>query len=87
MSRYIYIEDDRLMDIAYEHMDDIALIGLQNALNEIPIVDVEPVVRCRDCRFAEPIKDSYGFYTCVSGLLVGENHFCSLGERSEDDEN
>lgn len=40
MSRYIYITDDCLMDIAYEHMDDAALIGLQNALEEIPTADV-----------------------------------------------
>ena len=42
MSRYIYITDDCLMDIAYEHMDDYALIGLQNALEEIPTSDVVP---------------------------------------------
>ena len=40
MSRYIYITDDCLMDIAYEHMDDDALIGLQNALEEIPTAEV-----------------------------------------------
>lgn len=40
MSRNIYITDDCLMDIAYKHMDDIALIGLQNALEEIPTADV-----------------------------------------------
>lgn len=44
MSRYIYITDDCLMDIAYEHMDDDALIGLQNALEEIPTADVVEVV-------------------------------------------
>ena len=44
MSRYIYITDDCLMDIAYEHMDDNALIGLQNALEEIPTADVVEVV-------------------------------------------
>ena len=44
MSRYIYITDDCLMDIAYEHMDDYALIGLQNALEEIPTADVVEVV-------------------------------------------
>ena len=51
MSRYIYITDDCLMDIAYEHMDDDALIGLQNALEEIPTADVVEVVRCRDCKW------------------------------------
>ena len=44
MSRYIYITDDCLMDIAYEHMDDDALIGLQNALEKIPTADVVEVV-------------------------------------------
>lgn len=44
MSRYIYITDDCLMDIAYKHMDDNALIGLQNALEEIDTTDVVEVV-------------------------------------------
>ena len=42
MSRNIYITDDCLMDIAFEHMDDDALIGLQNALEKIPTSDVVP---------------------------------------------
>ena len=32
------------MDIAYEHMDDNALIGLQNALGKIPTADVVEAV-------------------------------------------
>ena len=39
------------MDIAYEHMDDNALIGLQNALEKIPTADVVEVVRCKDCKW------------------------------------
>ena len=44
-----YIDADCLMDIAYEHMDDVALAGLQNALEEQPTADVVEVVRCKDC--------------------------------------
>ena len=71
MSRYIYITDDCLMDIAYEHMDDDALLGLQNALEEIPTVDVVEVVHgeWKECeivqeRLDEPIIDEWQSACC-----------------------
>ena len=88
MSRYIYITDDCLMDIAYEHMDDDALIGLQNALEEIPKADVVEVVRCKDCMFNHWHTTPHGnkVHICnLNSLIFSENadFYCAYGERRE----
>lgn len=57
-----YIDANKLMDIAWEHMDDNALVGLQNALDELPTANVVEVVHgkwihrmeevyCSECNF------------------------------------
>ena len=45
-------------------------------LDGIPAADVEPVVRCRDCRKFK----TYGCRMVASGY----DDFCSYGERKED---
>lgn len=75
MSRYIYITDDCLMDIAYEHMDDNALIGLQNALEEIQTADVVEVVRCKNCKH----------YIKACFEWNDDDDFCSHAERRNDE--
>ena len=64
-------------------------------LFEIPTVDAEPVVRCKNCRWYEESKNSEIYPTrfCYrlkndNGVRVGYNcdgnDFCSWGERKED---
>lgn len=59
------------------------------AVQETPAADVEPVVRCKDCKHIRPEVDAYTGEAvgCWCGLLdlgsIEENHFCSYGERKE----
>ena len=69
-------------------------------LESAPTVDAEPVIRCKDCYYCATEK-SFGkeylycdaFYEHAEGDLIGAslmvepNHFCSWGERREDETN
>ena len=52
-------------------------------LSETPIIDFEPVVRCKDCESRHDLR----CYHKRSSLdnLVGENDFCSWGKRRKDE--
>ena len=65
------------------------------AINNIPSVDAVEVVRCRDCKRSEMYRlfnEKEETLCCcdiedgeiVFAQRVGENHFCSYGERKED---
>lgn len=51
-------------------------------IDEQPPVDAIPVVRCKDCKWRNGLR----CYHKRSGMddLVGENDYCSWGERKED---
>lgn len=51
-----------------------------------PAADVVPVVRCKDCVYAHPLKDSKYDYLCRywNGHSCNQNQFCSQGKRKED---
>ena len=67
-----------------------ALSVVEGMIAVLPAADVEPVVRCRDCKYydkkyhqcklhsEEPDQYSTGFIFCMQ-----ENDFCSYGERRE----
>ena len=60
-------------------------MGLRCAYRDaqrFPAADVVEVVRCKDC--AIPHNRFTGCPT-LNGLIPPENHFCSFGERKEDD--
>lgn len=47
----------------------------------------EAVVRCKDCKYTKRKSVIEGYFAC--GLLkqtVGDNDFCSFGERRENDD-
>lgn len=48
----------------------------------VPIVDAEPVVRCKDCRWLE--NDGYHTRCRIMGLSVEAEDYCSRGERRKD---
>ena len=68
------------------HLTNYATLILQEA----PIIDAVPVVRCREC-FGRNCweKDENGCDIClVSGLYVrGEDDYCPYGERKEGADN
>lgn len=47
------------------------------ALDNVPTVDVAPVVRCKDCFL-------YG--ECQAAKFYGDHGYCSCGERKNDDD-
>lgn len=58
---------------------------VKTLLMRIPTADVEPVVRCRDCRYYDP--EDWGGITCkADGGMTDpdEDSFCSQGERRTD---
>lgn len=64
---------------------------LPNIICNQPTVDAVPVVRCKDCEFAEHdtkylIKEN--LYYCVwHEVDHNPNYYCVIGERKDDEEN
>lgn len=54
-----------------------------------PGLDLVEVVRCKDCRLWKRIDETTGKCPFLIGehQYAGSDHFCSLGERKEDEEN
>ena len=56
---------------------------IEEWLNNAPIIDAVPVVRCRDCEYHNkppcPMKLSFNW--------TEDNDFCSYGERKEGNDN
>lgn len=54
-------------------------------LRDVPAADVVPVVRCKDCKYAQ--NDYDGFSTTVGCNMLkcatGWHSFCSYGERKD----
>lgn len=54
-------------------------------LNEIPFADVVEVVRCKDCINVTEQTNEAVIRCRLSGRNYPNNHFCSYGERKEDE--
>ena len=52
-------------------------------LKEMPNMDVETVVRCKDCKHASPMYyEGRTVWSCRwSAYLRNEDHYCKMGER------
>ena len=52
-------------------------------INQADTVDAVPVVRCRDCVYAQSAKiNKMGFCICpASGMEITDDDFCSYGEK------
>ena len=78
-------------NIVIEEFDNPALISWPFAydnvideINEQPIVDAVPVVRCKDCKHCD--KHPYTplcYFWSEAGIRVSENDYCSHGEMRE----
>ena len=55
------------------------------AVNQAPTIDAVPVVRCRDCkyRFQNNGHSRDGCPIIDSNIWMGDDSFCSYGERKE----
>lgn len=89
-----YIEREHLL--RKFNIDDMmnvngALISLNDARNVIekqPAADVAPVVRCKDCTYAELYEGSEGLYCMnIAGLCtyVMDDDYCSYAGRKDSD--
>lgn len=56
-------------------------------INQADTVDAVPVVRCRDCVYAQSAKiNKKGFRICpASHMEITDDDFCSYGERKVDE--
>lgn len=61
-------------------------------IDNAPTIDAVEVVRCKDCRYYHIYWDSnghtekgYGACDWINDNSVREDHFCSWGERREDE--
>lgn len=71
--------------MAIEEKYGIPLGDLVDTFADIPAADVAPVVRCKDCVYAQLLKDSKYDYLCRywNGHSCNQNQFCSQGKKGE----
>ena len=59
---------------------------IEEKINTIPAVDVVPVVRCKDCKYA--YINPLGAILCSVSMQMKEHDgFCDAGDRSEERDN
>lgn len=85
-----YVDADKVYEMAITHKDfkqSIAdLVSLKEVLDDTPTADVVEVVRCKNCRMAEEDQMIDGWYYCNNNELSHKpNHFCSYGERKDEE--
>lgn len=78
-----YIEREAAEDVVGEaHLKGLNPLW---ELRDVPAADVVPVVRCKDCKYAQ--NDYDGFSTTVGCNMLkcatGWHSFCSYGERKD----
>ena len=58
---------------------------LIEVVQRFPAADVVPAVKCQDCVYAHPLKDSKYDYLCHywNGHSCNQNQFCSQGKKGE----
>lgn len=63
--------------------------ALADAVEEMPTVDAEVVVRCKDCKYWQNNNNGYPHEECRwgHGETPDDNDFCSYGERKGSDSN
>lgn len=63
--------------------------ALADAVEEMPTIDAEVVVRCKDCKYWQNNNNGYPHEECRwgHGETPDDNDFCSYGERKGSDSN
>ena len=59
--------------------------ALKHIVADFPSADVVPVIHCKDCVYAHPLKESKYDYLCRywNGHSCNQNQFCSQGKKGE----
>ena len=80
-----YISREAAIEKA-EYDGNYRLVIPVEAIKGLPAADVVPVIHCKDCVYAHPLKDSKYDYLCRywNGHSCNQNQFCSQGKRKED---
>lgn len=83
----VFCEECGLADVA--HCEDSCAIC--DVINTAPTLDVQPVIKCRDCHYAILTSDGMCKY-CTSGIFVTElyldgDFYCAKAKRKEKDNN
>lgn len=50
-------------------------------IDDMPTADVQPVVHCKDCKYAQNPNDTMVYCTYFECGTMSQNDFCSEGER------
>lgn len=62
-------------------------MNYRGVFHHAPAIDAVPVVRCKDCRAMYTVGHGYRWCKVWERmLLMGEDGFCSYGERKKDGE-
>lgn len=82
LAMYTFDDDDDLNERGH-----VPLPVIRENIKDCIVPDVEPVVRCKDCVYAHPLKDSKYDYLCRywNGHSCNQNQFCSQGKTKEDE--
>lgn len=82
------IDANEILKSEHQHYDYTAdeYYVLVRDIENAPIVDAVPVVRCKDCRYREHEEPGMVWCPNVIGSWIEENGYCSRGERREDAE-
>ena len=59
---------------------------MQKSINELPSADVQPVVRCKGCKYFESTDPYEGWCHTWSDMTVDDG-YCSYGERKDGEQN
>ena len=88
MSRLVDVDELKHELKWLEEYDPPVYHDVVSTIDEMPSVDAVEVVRCRDCKWCEERQGRTGnvYNLCVYlNTWVDEDHFCSCGERREDE--
>lgn len=88
----IYAEDDNAtgQGMSYAEMDgyNAGIDEVWNALQNLPVADAVPVVRCKDCQFWQrhtQVNRDYGKCERFGTVTTRCNDFCSLGIKKSEE--
>ena len=86
LAMYTFDENDNELKELNER-GRVPLPVIRENIKDCIVPDVEPVVRCKDCVYAHPLKDSKYDYLCRywNGHSCNQNQFCSQGKKRKNE--
>ena len=82
---------EKLIDLAHDYFDsvpwyaDIADLNPEELTDHLIANGVTIPVRCKDCKRAQQYEADHEVFCYFIGAYMGNNNFCSYGERRTDD--